>query len=308
MTRLTYTPGGLKRRMQVSTKPTVFLFVEGKEIDPWFYGEICEQVFSEAQVGYEIMGAWWLADPGGKEALIGFYDYLAVTNSLVMDFHGNRSATIFFLDKDIDDVLHRKRYSDHIVYTEHYAVENYLFAEADLARASSSASSIERRAFAASLGDGRAWCRRGAEAWRDWVVFCIFTQKHDVRCPYNYRLAASTINDPLDEPAPPAVVQQHKEALQDRSGMPPAQFEKAYRAVARLVDDCYRRDNHQRLFKGKWYVGLLQAQIDRVAAGRPHTSHALSNRIWSAVEMTLDFSEDWAEHFRAPLRALVARF
>jgi len=291
--------------MQMAHKTTVFIFVEGQSIDPYFYGEICEPLL--ADIAYEIVGAWTLGDSGGKDVLLGFYDYLAATNSLLTTFQGKRLAAIFFLDKDLDDVLHKRRYSDHIVYTEHYAVENYLFLEGDLARAAAAASSLERRELVAAIGDQRAWHRSGAEAWRDWVTLCVFAQKHDVGTPYNYRRAFSTINNPLDAPPDAATIRHHRELLYGQSGMAREQFERALRAVVRLVDGYYQRDMHDRLFRGKWYVSLLEEQIRRVADERPYTKHALPNQILSALKSTLDFSGAWAGHFRVPLEALIAR-
>src|SRR5260370_25975172 len=126
MTRLIHTRGGFKRLMQMA-KVTVFVFVEGKDVDPYFYGEICHRVLADANVSYEIVRASRIAQSGGKEPLLGFYSYLSATGSLLTTFQGKRLAAICFLDNDIDDVLHEKRHSDHIVYTEHYSVENHLF-------------------------------------------------------------------------------------------------------------------------------------------------------------------------------------
>jgi hypothetical protein len=305
MARLTSSRTGYKRRMQMAGKVTVFVFVEGHNVDPYFYGEICEPLLATA--GYEIVRAWTFADSGGKDPLLGFYDYLAATNSLLATFQGKRLAAIFFLDKDLDDILHARRYSDHIIYTQHYAIENYLFVEGDLVRAAASASSLERRELAEAIGDQRLWRLRKAEAWREWVTLCIFAQKYSIGGPYNYRRAFSTINNPLDSPPDAATVQRHRAILREQSGMTGDAFERALRAVVRLVEGYYRRGIHDRLFRGKWYVSLLEEQIERVAAGRPYNSHALSNQVLAALGSTLDFSAGWVEHFRAPLRALVTR-
>lgn len=291
----------------MANKVTVFVFVEGKETDPYFYGEICEPLLSNARIGYEIVGAWRLAEAGGKEVLIGFHDYLAVTGSLLATFQGKRFAAFFFLDKDIDDILNAKTISDHVVYTEYYTVENYLFVHGDLARAAAAASSLERREFLQTLGNGDAWRRASAQAWADWVTFCIFAHKYHVGCEYNYRRATSTINNPLDAPANANVVQQHKAMLLNRSRMSNQQFDRTFGIVSRLVGHHYRRGTHDKLFSGKWYVAIMQAHIERVAAGRPYTTAGLSNRIVGALRSTVDFSLPWTEHFRRPLRNLIAQ-
>ena len=99
-----------KRYMQMSQRTKVFVFVEGFEADPYFYGQFCEQVFGAAACTYEIVGGWRLAQTGGKTVLMGFHAYLATTHSLLGTFQGKCSVALFFLDKDIDDVLHSPPY------------------------------------------------------------------------------------------------------------------------------------------------------------------------------------------------------
>ncbi len=222
-------------------------------------------------------------------------------------FQGKSSAALFILDKDIDDVLHKTVFSDHIVYTEHYSVENYLFIHGELARAAAAASSLHERVLAGTIGDGVNWRRQSALAWKEWVVFCILVQKYEIPHRCNFRLAASTINNPLDGPTDVAAASQCKVEIAARSGMTPERFDRAYRAIVRFVDAVYARGEHDRIFKGKWYIRLLETAIQKAAAGQPYSSHGISNRVQGSVTATVDFSAPWAEHFKGPMRGLVAR-
>jgi hypothetical protein len=293
--------------MQMSQRTTFFVFVEGFDVDPYFYGQLCEQVFGIAGRTYEIVGAWRLAEGGGKTALMQFHNYLATTGKLIGDFQGKMSAALFFLDKDIDDVLHSTVFSDHIVYTEYYSVENYLFIHGALARAAAAASSIEERELAARIGNGKAWCRAKAELWKDWVVFCVIVQKYGLSHQCNYKVGASIINQPIDTPADAATVAQYRQQLEARSGMAPRRFDKAYVAVVRLVTAMYARGEHDKLFKGKWYLRFLVKEVVDLAAGRHFSAHAISNSLQAALCSTMDVSHAWAEYFKAPMRALLTR-
>jgi len=307
MRRLTHSNPAFKRYMQMSQGTRVFVFVEGFETDPYFYGQLCEQVFGTAGCTYEIVGGWRLAQTGGKTVLLDFHRYLATTNSLVHVFQGKFSLALFFLDKDIDDLLHSIVPSDYIVYTEYHSVENYLFVHGDIVKAAAAASSIEERELTAIIGDPEIWRPAQAVLWKDWVTFCVLVQKYGIPHQCSFRLAASTLNTPPDRAADPATVELYRQELEARSGMTPARFRKAYQAVARLVSSIYARKEHDRVFKGNWYLRLLEIAIERTAAGRPYNSHGISNRLQGAVASTVDFSAEWAEHFREPMRGLLAR-
>lgn len=292
--------------MQMAQRTKVFLFVEGIDVDPFFYGEFAQQVFGDAY-GYEIVGAWRLAESGGKSVLLDFHDYLSTTGSLVGTFQGKCSAVLFLLDKDIDDVLNSKVTSDHIVYTQYYSVENYLFLHGDIVKAAAVASSLEQRQLRRSIGDPQEWRRSRAELWRDWVIFAVLAQKRGINHQCNYRLSASTINQPLDSMADAAVVARLRQEFEVESGLPPREFERSYQAVVRMVSATYAQGRHDVLFKGKWYLRLLEAAIERAAAGQPYNTHGIANRLQGAVFSTVNFAAPWAEHFRAPMRALLAR-
>ncbi len=284
---------------------TVFLFVEGHEHDPYFYGGICDPVLSARDISYEIVGGWRLNESGGKKVLIEFFKYLSSTNSLSGAFKGKASIAIFFLDKDLDDVFNLRTRSDHVIYTRHYCVENHLFVDGDLTEAVAAASSFEKRIVAAQIGTNADWRTRSAIAWKEWVTFCLFAQRYDVSAQSNYRRSFSVINKPLYAEADSESITQYKNELQVRSGMTIERFERAFKGVCRLVDRLYARGHYDSIFSGKWYVALLEAEIERLAAGRPYNAHGIGSRILGSIVATVDFSGPWCEHFRTPLRALI---
>ena len=51
--RIIHSPKAYLRYMQMS-QVVVFGFVEGQEIDPYFYGQICAVVSNQRQIAYQI--------------------------------------------------------------------------------------------------------------------------------------------------------------------------------------------------------------------------------------------------------------
>ena len=306
MNRLRHSPSGYLRYMQMS-RTQVFAFVEGKKIDPFFYGKVCDSVCQSVRVSYEICSARELPEgAGGKQVLIGFFDYLRRESALINNFNGKNTKAIFFLDKDVDDFLGKQLCSEHVVYTEYYDVENYLFIEGDIGEAAAACASMDSQLVLSGLGDYEDWRRRVAERWKEWVKFCLFAVQRDIRCECNYGVT-SRINAPLHEPVVQALYAQRLTMLKSASGLSSEQFERAFEQVARLVDDLYVRGEHDRIFKGKWYVILLEAEIKTIAGIRPIDSKGLVSRLPSAIAVTLNFDNPWADYFKEPLRRLVCQ-
>src|SRR5262249_11363245 len=145
MSRLRRSVNGYLRSMQMSSH-ALFVFVEGKSSDPYFYGKICHSAMSQSGKTYCICRAAELpGSTGGKQAVLGFFQYLRNRGSLLDDFKGKKTAMLFFVDKDIADFLHRRLRSEYLCYTAYYNVENYIFRHGDLAEGGALASSMEHR-------------------------------------------------------------------------------------------------------------------------------------------------------------------
>src|SRR5438477_11201049 len=103
MPRLRHSNAAFVRGMQMSGA-TLFVLVEGKT-DRFFYATLTEAVCSVSGTTYQICSAQELpAGTGGKEALLSFFQYLRSRGLLVDSFKVKKTAAIFFLDKDIDDI------------------------------------------------------------------------------------------------------------------------------------------------------------------------------------------------------------
>ena len=291
--------------MQMS-RVRAFVFVEGKSNDSYFYGKICETVFPPANVTYEIVKAQELpGNTGGKQTLIEFFLYLRQKKCLIDSFKGKLTGSIFFLDKDVDDFLRKRRRSAHVVYTRFYDIEGHIFSEGDLGEATAAAASLDGQVARTMIGDYGVWRHQAASKWKEWVKLCLFARKHSINSESSYS-RVSQVNTPLHGPLNTISYAQYLALLETRSGLSTAEFSRAYATLSSGVDKRYLSRTFDLVFKGKWYAAFLEAHIRSAAGVRPINSNGLASRLDSAVALTLDFGGHWAEHFKAPLRALIA--
>src|SRR5258708_1903285 len=190
MGRLTHTPSGFRRAMQMSDT-SVFIFVEGKKTDPYFYSKLATACAQMRALKFEIVKASTLDGSGGKSALIRYYQYLMANDSLMSRLQQKKTVAIFFLDKDIDDVTNKILYSNHVIYSEHHSVENYLFLEGSLCDSIAASCNFEPGRVETFMQNQRQWLREKAERWTDWISFCIYSHKFGLPGETNFRLNAS---------------------------------------------------------------------------------------------------------------------
>jgi hypothetical protein len=282
----------------------VFILVEGRHSDVFFYGELSRPVCESLGLECEIVRADRVSGSGGKQTLLALYRYLEAADSLTERTKARESWCLFYLDKDVDDILGHIVSSRHIVYTPCYAVENALFMYGSLIRAMAAASSLDAAALKLRIPDKTAWAREKAIAWREFVALCLFSQKYGIHTDCTYNCNSSPLHGGTTETV--AVrLQARKVELQQRSGLTAEQIDRKFRASLRLVDRIYWKKQLDSVFNGKWYVPLLMQEIEVVAGGEQYSSHALSNGLTAALKATLDFNGAWTEHFRAPLRELI---
>lgn len=300
MNRLRHSYAGHLRSMQLSSTQ-LFVFVEGKQSDPYFYARICESI-PQFHVSYEICMARQLPEAtGGKQALVNFFSFLRQKKMLVSSLGDRKTACIFLLDKDVDDLQRRQRHSQYVVYTEHYDIENYIFMHGDLLTGAASAASVDPARLRDELSDAPRWCLRVARLWREWISLCLRLMEDVVPCEANYRVVSRV----QARPCGPTDARRHAALIRDvarRCGLTVKIFRQRLATTSRKVDRYFARNQHHRIFKGKWFAVVLADDIDRIMAGLPYNSNGLAGRLTSSVSATLDFTEPWAEHFRTSIR------
>lgn len=303
MSKLKHSAPGFLRYMQMSNCQ-VFAFVEGKT-DPYFYGKICECVCNPSRISYEVYTAQELPGAaGGKQALLIWFEYLRRRRSLIDNFKGKNTGAVFFVDKDVDDLMRIKKRSTHLVYTEYYDTENYIFKYGDVLEAMAAAACVDRVWLETQIVSPSIWKRNLAERWKQWLTLCLFARVKKVRANVNYG-STSQVNAPLNAVVDAAEYARRLADLQVRSGLTNNQFSRAFKRVSKLVDSFYANDEYDRIFKGKWYSALFDADMRSIAMAKPINSNGLSTRLVQALSMTLDFEQRWAAYLRESVRATI---
>jgi hypothetical protein len=258
-----------------------------------------------AGASYEIVRADRFSDAGGKEALLKYHSYLETANALFDYARPLPAVCFFYLDKDVEDLFKSLATSPHILYTPFYCVENALFIYGDIPLAAGAAGGIDTELVRGRIPDALAWRRKHAEQWKDFIPFCLLSQKYDLTCDCTFGRNTSPLNDPLDQRAAPQQVAQRKAELQQRYGCSMNVIERRFAVAKRLVERILRSNGHDLIFNGKWYRQLLIREVELAAAGEQYSQHALANGISAALASTIDFKAVWADYFRNPLAVLL---
>jgi len=294
------------RQMQMSQK-ILYIFVESFR-DRYVYSRIADPESQRWGITYQVVASDELQGGGeGKDKLVRFFDYLKSQSSLIDRFKGKTTISVFFLDKDVDDFKRTKRRSEHIVYTETYELENYLFMQGDLSEAAAASASLDIQMIRAKLGDYALWRRNAASRWKDWVTICLFSETRKIGSMSTYGRHTSPINRGVYGPLNMNEYRSHLQTLRKRAGLSSSQFKHLFERLCRRVDKIYSGAQHDIVFKGKWYIQFLTEDIRNVARPRRFDCTYLEKRLLSTLALTLDFDEGWTDHFKAPIHGILVK-
>lgn len=277
-------------------------------MDRYVYSKIADSICRRSGACYRIVTAEELSGSGGgKLVLLGFFDYLRKKDSLLDRFEGKMTASIFIMDKDVDDWLRTRRRSSHVVYTETYELENYLFVHGDLSEAAAASASLDIRSVRTGFGDSATWCFRMAEKWKEWTQLCIYSQTRRIDIGCGYRRSVSRVNNGICGPLDKVKHKSFLLSLQQESGLAPEQFKRSFNRVSRKVDQIYSEKQHHSVFKGSWYAQFFREEIKRIAGSKHYNKSGLcSRRILSSLAQTLEFEDAWTECFGKPMGQFLA--
>ncbi len=302
MTRLRHSFFGEVRKMQMSST-SLYCFVEGIT-DPFIYGEICASVCDEEGISYEVVPSDLLPKAGsGKSVMKPFLANLRKRKLLFSDFKGIKTASVFFFDKDVDDLRRRMLRSPHVIYTEYYNLENYIFRHGDLARSLASCTSIDYQTIVKSIGGENQFKKQIAEIYRNWVVLCLFSCKY-VRRSTNFG-SHSHVNKDAYGAVDSSELTAYKTALQIRCGLSQSEFELRFAEVSKVVNELYATNNHDRYFNGKWYFHITEREISKIYSARSYEKNGLPSRLKTAMSYSLDINGRWSDHFKSKIRNVV---
>lgn len=298
--RLIHSRAGYLRYMQMSSE-TLFAFVEGKDVDPFFYGQICAKVCTSRGISYKLCKANELPpNAGGKTTLLKFCDYLRHKRSLTTTLCGKTTYAVFFVDKDIDDLTRRKRKTSYVIYTRYYDVHNEVFRHGDLVRGVASGASIDAQLIAALLSDPSRWCEQASKRWQEWLVLCLIVALRGLNFHCNYGLG-SKIQCPQNGNVNPALLSQFKSSIATKLNLTTDTFQALYEATHIRVQNYFKKGQHDKIFKGKWYPFLLDEDVRRLMGTTDYMKNGFTKRITSSIAATLDFTSTWTGYYTTSL-------
>lgn len=309
MNRLVHSDVKAYLRYMQTSRFQLFAFLEG-HTDRNFYGRLCSNASCESGLLYQIVTAEELPPKGtgGKPGLLNFYSELASREKLFDVFKGKSMASIFFVDKDVDDVLGKQIGSPHVVYTECYDVEGQTFRYGNLREAAAAAALVEPPWFDELLLDGQAWLVSAAQRWREWLQLCLLCATQNIRCECGYG-NVSQINVPPNADTNPDEFKRHVSIVEHASGLSREDFDRIFDEVRQLVEDMYRRSKHHEIFKGKWYARIMEADVKAIEEKRGIRvkTDRFGDRLTSTLLSNLSFEGQWADHFVRPTREMFSR-
>ncbi|MHC1726009.1 MAG: DUF4435 domain-containing protein [Syntrophobacteraceae bacterium] len=294
------------RSLQMS-KRDLFVFVEGNENDPFFYGNLCEAALEGTFIQYTIRNPQSIpGSSSGKTALLALFEYLNRASSLISELNGKKTAVFIFLDKDVDDFLGQQVESEHVKYTYYYDVENHIFKNGTLKRACAAAASVDPQIIEACVADQEEWLKNSATKWKDWVKICLFSRFFPSVRSHNYS-RSSPFNSPITGDID---LDRHKEVLsvvQSQSSLSEGDFNREFDHVSQLVDDLYQNGEYGKVFKGKWFRICLASEIRKVVNNEPGNVDGIERHITRHLANTLDFNSAWTDYFKKPLATIIAQ-
>jgi hypothetical protein len=303
MARLVRTPVGYVRSLQMS-RVKLNVFVEG-DVDSFFYGQIC-QLELGGPFNYTLKDSRQLPTPGqGKSHLLKHFESMRRHGLLVIDFKGQKSSSIFFVDKDVDDRRRTKKRSIHLVYTEYYDVENYIYRYGKLVRAVAAACFKDTAVVAAAIPVPDEWSARAASLWKGWLKLCLYSSLYATSSGCNYR-ASSQVNAGPAGPIDAVLYGRRLAEVEGVSGLSSLAFQARFTRLSRAVDRCYVAGRQDEIFRGKWYPILLSDELKALGIATGAATNALPSRLTEGLLLSLDFSQPWADYLRQAVKVVAA--
>lgn len=295
------------RSLQMSNK-RLFVFVEGTDNDPFFYGSLCSVALSGTNILYVVMNSKNIPEcSAGKKGLIDLFNYLNSKSSLFSNHKGKKTGILFFLDKDIDDLTDVHIDSDHVVYTYYYEVENHIIEHGDLRHGCAVAASIDPQELAKCIGDTKEWLKNTAYSWIDWVNFCVFSKMAKLdNCPLNYNRPSQFNNQSLGT-VNQAEYQRCLAIIKSESGLSDSEFLIEFKRISQIVKNLYEKGEYGKVFKGKWYKYFLNEHIRQLAKTTSGNVDGFEKHIFRYISGSLDFHAAWANHFVRPLQKIISK-
>jgi hypothetical protein len=307
--RIRYSRAGFVRRVMMSRDYSLFVVVEGSKIDRHYYGMLCENDDELRNRGYLIRLIQQVHDDGtspsgGKQAIIGLYDYCRRRKVLRQETsHGVRSIA-FALDADLDRVTGTTKRSPHVIYTQSYNVETDILRRGDDARALALALSLpppDARELAKDLG---TWRDDLAALWRDWITLCCEARFLHSHCSVGIA-HSSAVNHDTYGAVDLSKVARARHVVVSCASCDSSKVAGLQRRATARVRTYYSQGDGGSLIPGKLLVGYLESRIRDEFSGNPIDLRGFRAVAVKSYLASLDFHAPWALEIRSALLHLI---
>lgn len=298
-----HSPEGMIKRLMMTKRWRLLVFVEGRELDSPFYEDLLTAAFGDAPTSFDILTADIVKGARGKQGLLQLHDLLAASGALDQTNNSGMISALFMLDRDFDPHLGRARASKHLVYTQLYNVEAEIFHNADAADALHYLLSVTRataHTISSDLGD---WVTELCERWADWLHLCLLSVALNARCGIKPKVLPE--GWPVDPPSGREIARMRKEVL---GAAECTDAEKTAKRIDQLFGEL-REDRHElvRLINGKHLARYLEDFLKkhpRVAEAHRKGLGASASRVFLR---SLDFQSEWAKGFHEAVAPFAGR-
>ncbi|MEU8710984.1 hypothetical protein [Streptomyces sp. NPDC048663] len=308
--RLSYTRSAFARRVMMS-RDSLFVVIEGIELDSPFYDGICESSATLKKAGYQI----WLSQQiredtqtdgaSGKTAVVEHYEYFKSKGHLSFSTSSNgKNSMAFMLDRDNEDITGGRKRSKHVIYTDMCDVEAEAFAHGDNSKSLALALSLDSSTaeqLNKSLGD---WIGNLAVIWRAWIEWCCIAKATGARCQVGFG-RESTINTPKYGPLDPLILASESQIVQAKARCGSTEFTRKKDLILQKISRLHANGRAGRTVKGKWLPFYLEYLVAQYFGSTPYAHKGFTSFVARAYLGTCDFRAEWANYYRSRLEGLI---
>jgi hypothetical protein len=306
MGRLAFSTSAFYRRLRMSKKARVFLIVEGKNHDQWYYESLCNanrELKSAGVISYtsnSIGREFGNENLQGKAGVLAVHDHLKSIGGLTSGSGPNKKTVMCCLDADHDRILNKIRRSRHITYTQLPDVEAHLIDDCDPVELISRLLSAPDRSMAstmASLGD---WRLTFALESREWFILCHTC--FELSIP---RGPSPDTPPPLKTNAGYRVDESLVRSLAGKISKADSvtRIRSARQKVEYRIDRLFLAGRHLRLLKGKWLAGRLSSLL--IAQAKKHNLDTSCGKdaVMACAKGLARHDSAWARYFQGRILA-----
>ncbi|WP_437080980.1 hypothetical protein [Streptomyces sp. enrichment culture] len=295
--------------MQIS-QDSLFVIVEGRDLDARFYDRVCGSSAVIESAGYQVWLAEQLKDDStgavgsGKKAVLAHFDYFKATGKLTVRSSSQKHSIAFMVDRDNEDISGGRKRSSHVIYTDMFDVEAEAFVRGNDGEALAGMFSLDSASASQLAADLNGWVADLANAWREWITLCIMAKAAGAGCDVGFG-RESWVNNPKYGPVEAVKLAAAEGKVATSTRRTASEYASISTRIRGRVRSCYGKGNGYRLVKGKWLAPYLVYRVKSHFGSAPVVYKGAEDYVARAYLATCDFREKWADYYRNHLEALI---